>query len=481
MTEGLRSSLRPWTQGLGLLIAFSLTVTAAHGSGAEEAKPKQRQLQGAILVIIDTARADHLSVYGHGRDTSPTLQALAKRGVLFEQVVSYSPWTLPSVATILSGDRFTRAYDIDKGKLRRSLVEEIQRAGYATGAVTEGGFVSAHFGFELGFDLFREERGAVFLKPEGEEPQESGTGGVEETFALAARWLRRHANDRFFLLIHTYEPHTPYSRSVFTKNIPRGSLQQGLGALMIARIRSGEVQIGEKERRYASALYDGGLRVVDNQLEALFRLLKQLELADRTLIVVTSDHGEELGDHHPRHLADHGHALFDDQLLVPLIIADPTRSYPRARVATQVRSIDILPTVADLLGANVAGPIEGRSLVPVMRGEESDDRIAFGGVTKLTPPRYFIRDGRYKYIESSPREGEQEVSPVPPLVQLYDLRADPGEQHNLSGQDEQRVKRFHQQLVEYLDLEQQPISIESATEDADADLREQLRALGYVK
>ena len=106
MTEGLRPSLRLFSQGLGLLIAFALTVTAARESGAEKAKPKQ--LQGAIVVIIDTARPDHLSVYGHGRNTSPGLQALSERGVLFEQVVSYAPWTLPSVATILSGDRFTR-------------------------------------------------------------------------------------------------------------------------------------------------------------------------------------------------------------------------------------------------------------------------------------------------------------------------------------------------------------------------------------
>ena len=116
-----------------------------------------------------------------------------------------------------------------------------------------------------------------------------------------------------------------------------------------------------------------------------------------------------------------------------------------------------------------------------MRGEETDDRIAFGGVTKLTPYRYFIRDGQYKYIESSPREGEQELSPVPPRVQLYDLRADPGEQQNLASHDEERVRHFHQQLVEYLDEAQGTISIESATEDVDPALREQLRALGYVE
>lgn len=474
----------------GPLLLLALVAAVPLESAAQQADTEAVRLQGAILVIIDTARADHLSAYGHRRDTSPGLRALAARGVLFEQVVSYAPWTLPSVAAILAGDRFSRAYDVSKETLRRSLVEDIQRAGYTTAAITEGGFVSAHFGFDRGFGEFREERGAVLLDAdrqgdgEGKPRQTAGAGGVKQTFSLARAWLQEHAGEPFFLLIHTYEPHTPYQRLFFTANIPRGNFKAVLDGEMLDKIRRGKLEIGDAERRYASALYDGGLRVADNELSLLMKQLNQIGLADRTLLVVTSDHGEELGERYPQHLGDHGHALFDEQILVPLVIADPTGSYARKRVTSQVRSVDILPTIADLLAVPLREQGEGRSLVPLMRGDENSDRIAFGGVTRLTPPRYFIRHEGYKYIESSPREGAQELSPVPPRIQLYDLRNDPGERQNLAAEDPERVRAYHRQLAEYLTLShgsRENESIEPAANRLDTELRERLRSLGYLE
>ena len=471
-----------------LLSALSLAPAAADAPAApDDASPKPT-LQGAILVLLDTVRADHLSPYGHRRNTTPGLRDLAKRGVLFEQVVSYAPWTLPSVATILSGDRFSRGYDVDEGKLRRSIVEDIRRAGYKTAALTEGGFVSSHFAFDRGFDEFREERGPVFLTEKtadgsfAEEPIEKGAGGVRKTFGRARKWLRAHADERFFLLIHTYEPHTPYQRFFFTKNIPRGNLTKVLDGRMLKQIRSGEVEIGDKERRYTRALYDGGLRVADYELALLMIQLEKMGLSDRTLLVVTSDHGEDLGARFPQHMGDHGHALFDEQIMVPLVIADPTQRFDVTRVKSQVRTIDILPTVAELLGASPSGPIEGRSLLPLMRGEETGDRPAFGGVTQLTPLRFFVRDGGYKYIEASPQEGTPELSPAPPPVQLYDLRSDPGEERNLAAEQPNRARAFHKRLVEYLDGSgpKSGISIESETDGIDAEMRERLRSLGYL-
>ena len=171
--------------------------------------------------------------------------------------------------------------------------------------------------------------------------------------------------------------------------------------------------------------------------------------------------------------------------LVPLVIADPTHSYTKSRVSSQVRSIDILPTVAELLEVPLPRAIDGRSLVPLMRGEEKGDRIAFGGITKLTPPRFFIRNRGYKFIESSPREGEQELSPVPPRFQLYDLRRDPGELNNLAESEPKRVRRLHKKLVELIDDSQgnsaNTTSVESATEAVDPELRERLRSLGYIE
>ena len=475
-----RPSRRPRALGPRLPLVLALAAAIAASSGAET-RPTSTPLQGAILVLIDTARADHLTPYGHERNTSPALRDLAARGVLFEQVVSYAPWTLPSVAAMLSGDRFTRAYDVAEGKLRRSVVEEIQRAGYTTAAITEGGFVSSHFAFDRGFDEFREERGAVIRQDDAGESVEAGKASVVQTFAQAQQWLRRHTDERFFLLIHTYEPHTPYERLHFTKNVPRGEMTRVFDGRMLARVRGAEVGIGVEERRYVSALYDGGLHMVDRELAALMKGLVDMGLGDRTLLVVTSDHGEDLGSRNPKHLGDHGQTLFDEQILVPLVIADPTRSFARRRVTTQVRTIDILPTVADLLDVPLPGPIEGRSLVPVTQGEEKAGRVAFGGVTKLTPARYFVRDSGYKYIESSASEGVQDLSPAPPPIQLYDLRADPGERKNLARHDPERVRYYHKLLKQYLSSSQDELAIESATEDVDPALRERLRSLGYVE
>lgn len=452
--------------------------------------PDPEALQGAIFVLLDTVRADHLSSSGYARKTSPNLEALAERGVVFEQVISYAPWTLPSMVALLSARWGSRPGVFESGRLRLSLVESIRDAGFATAAFTEGAFVSRSFGFDLGFDDYVEEEGVVQRLLPGEQRDATAAGSIERTFERAFAWLAENAHRRFFLFVHSYEPHTPYTRKTFTGDLPAGAVGATFEREQLALLRSGALAFDENDLRYLSALYDGGIREGDRYIGKLVAQLERLGLASRTLLVVSSDHGEDLGEHASGAIADHGHSLYDDQLRVPLIISDPRAGYPVARVIHQVRTIDVLPTIADLLGVELgaedaaAGPAtpvqDGRSLLPFMRAAESGDRMAFGGATRELPARSFVRYRGYKYIETKLGSRPLSHRPAPPAQQLYDLRRDPSEQQNLVDSQPELTERYRAWLGEHLREQQADPGTPELESIPDA-LRERLRSLGYFE
>ena len=449
------------------------------GCGATDDAAQRPPLQGAVLILLDTVRADHLSCYGYGRPTTPALDALARSGVRFTQVVSQAPWTLPSVASLLAGRQPGHALD---ERLSSSIVERLQAAGLVTAAFTEGGFVSRAFGFDRGFAAFEEEEGTVRLVQPGEPvaTPERQEGGIAHTFARAAEWLRRQRADRFFLLVHTYEAHTPYTNHDFAGGLRPGRVGSAFSLDTIARLRSGEIALDADEIEYTKALYDGDIRNADRHVETLLDTLRASGLADRTLVVVTSDHGEELADHYPTNTGSHGHSLRDPLVMVPLIVADPGRRYPRPEVTAQVRLMDVLPTIADLLGVAVEPPVEGHSLVPLMEGVETADRTALTGNTRRGPPRLGVRALGFKYIVTTgPDETTPPLSPPPPARQLYDLAADHAERRNLAAERPALVASL-QRLLDGAPGDR-PAGEEAVIEDGDAALRERLRALGYIE
>jgi len=476
----MRSSVKRRSGGVA---GLALLAVSAVGCGRDGGPPgpaldsAPRELQGAVLIVLDTVRADRVSAYGYSRATTPTLDRLAADGVLFEQVVSFAPWTLPSLATILSGKRADAVY-VDN-RLRESLVQTIGAAGYRTAAITEGGFFSSYFGFDLGFEHYVEEEGAVQLVHAGKRRDPGKTGGIETTFRLAGEWIAAHRQERFFLMIHTYEPHSPYRRHAFTEGLERGVIGDEFRIEMLSALRREEVRLSDPELDYLSALYDGGILESDRHVGAFLRRLEKEGLRDRTLVVVTSDHGEELGEHYRSRAGDHGHALFDDQLLVPLIFHHPLESYPVTRVAAQVRTMDILPTMAEILGAGSGDRLDGASLVPLMRGAEQRGRPAVGGSTKGGPPRAFLRHLDYKFVAVlDPRQGTDPLPTPPPRYQLYDLRADPGERDDLAATRPELTRRLLGILHETAGGGGRPTEV---TEPVDGELRERLRSLGYLQ
>ena len=472
-------------------LLFALALGCSNGGET----PADAGLRGAIFILLDTVRADHVSTAGYPRQTTPSLEALAKRGVVFEQAISYSSWTLPSVVAILSGSGASRPAVFAFGGLGRSLVESIREAGFATAAFTEGGFVSRELGFDRGFATYVEEEGKVQRLLPGESRHATRPGSIDRTFSQAGAWLSDNATRPFFLFVHTYEPHTPYRRHAFTEGLASGAVGEAFGTEKLPKLRNGSLRFDDADLRYVKALYDGGIRESDRHVGRLMKLLEELEIADTTLVVVSSDHGEELGERDPASVGDHGRTLYDDLLRVPLIIANPAEAPAVSRVREQVRTIDILPTIAELLGVALpvaeptpaANPNEaprpdydGRSLVPFLRGQESSGRIAFGGSPRELPARSFVRHLGYKYIETKAGSPNNPKLPSPPPRQLYDLDDDPGEQHNLVEREPQLAARYARWLSEHLALQQQS-AINPALESVPEALRERLRSLGYLE
>ncbi len=441
-------------------------------------KPSE-PLAGAVVIVLDTVRADHMSCYGHTRQTTPAIDKLAAKGIRFDQAISLAPWTLPSIASMLSGLPPDLAMN-DKRRLKRSIVQEISQAGYTTSGITEGGFVSKYFGMDIGFSHYYEAEGAVRLRhgnTKDVEPDRNDAGGIETTFAKAKAWLSDNYTESFMLFIHTYEAHTPYTNHYFTDELAPGRIGPVFKIEYLDEIRNDRLKLDESERHYVEALYDGDIRSTDHYVEDFLDFMADLGLDQKTLVVITSDHGEELGDHHRRFSYDHGHSLKDDMLRVPLIIYHPTATYHSKTVDVQVGLHQVLPTVAEILEVPLPDEFARLSLCSVMDGVGGVDRPLLSGGIKAGPQRYSLRNSGYKFIKVfGPQTEDLDV----PDIQLYNLIEDPHEYSNIADAEPAIADKMSRQLEKAVNqLKQNAQSMPSTVED-DA-LLNRLRSLGYLK
>lgn len=450
-------------------LAAGLVASLALAGCTEPPRPRN-----AVLIVLDTLRADRLSAYGAERPTSPRIDAFAEQGVLFEHAVTNAPWTLPAMVGMLSGSYPSTA--VYRNGLRRSLVENLREAGWSTAAFTEGGFVSRSFGLELGFEDFHE------YEYDAEEEEQGATtpGEIEDTFARAQAWLAGNSARPFFLLVHTFETHAPYRRLDFARDLDRGRLAETFEVKFEMGVKGERLALTPDELAYVRALYDGGVAVADRFVGGLLDTLDALGLADETLVVVTSDHGEDLGHRNPWDAGSHGHSLYDELLLVPLVLHDPARPYPVSRVSQQVRVVDVVPTILEILGVPAPPDLHGRSLVPLMTGEETADRVAW--VRRPVRPGWDgpllrgLRTGHHKLIVSGANAGDG------PQVELYELEVDPAERNNLAQSDPALRNELVGQLRELTgEIEAQGVPAFRSTLQTRKKLLRRLRALGYVE
>jgi len=395
-----------------------------------------------LLVTIDTLRADHLGAYGYATASTPTLDALAHRGVRFETAVAHVPLTGPSHASILTGHTpLGHGFHNNGGFVLapgiKTAAEDFRQAGYRTAAFVSGFPLDRRFGFDRGFDLYDDHL------PRGNDPRR--TPYVERfadaTTEVALRWLSSSGAtgtskpQPWFLWVHYYDPHAPYE--------PPGDLAE----------------------RFKAAPYDGEIAFVDRELGRMLKAIQDRGVLDDTVVLVTADHGESLGEHGE---GTHGVFIYDATLRVPWIMAGP--GIAAGRVPTAVaRSIDVLPTLLDYSGLQSPTGLEGRSIRPAADGREMTDAPSYAEslYTQLElgwAPLYGWRTARYKFIDA-------------PHAELYDLEQDASEKNNQFAQEGTRADELRRPLR--LALKQAPLSAGAAT-GTDADAAERLRSLGYV-
>jgi len=428
-----------------------------------------------ILVSLDTLRADHLGCYGYSRETSPHLDALSKDGALFENVYAQSSWTLPSHTSMLfslnsaSHQVYYNDQRIDPSL--PSLASLLQQAGFIPYAFTGGGYVSSIYGFAKGFHWYEEPAGGRHAPLARDEAQKLAI--------YASNWIKRNKDKPFFLFLHTFQIHGPYdspppwNKKFLTENSKwtRIALRQYLEST------ENGPSFTPEEIQNVIDLYDAEILYTDATLiKSLIDTLRSSGIYDNTLLIITSDHGEEFYDHKGWL---HGQTLYEEQLRVPLIIKFPHSQFKGKRLQPKVRLIDILPTVMETLKLPYQARLfEGKSLLPVLKGQENKDRVFISDLARKEvknpcPALIATNQGDLKVIV------EKAVDSIKNM-EIYDLAQDPQEQKNLLRSKRQLGMKLYQQLEKYY---QEKLAILRQTKKVflDEKLREKLKALGYIK
>jgi len=435
-----------------------------------------------ILISIDTLRADHLSCYGYLRNTSPHIDNLARNGVLFTNTFASSPWTLSShISLMTSLHTFNHGIYYKNQKLNPSIItlaQILRKRGYFCSAFTGGGLVSGIYGFYKGFDSYREDVGAVFHRD-----------SAERVYQAVSQWLNLNKDKKFFLFLHTYQPHDPYF-SPYPYNSTYLSKHAKWRYINLKGFLGGNRGIyrplTSEERQNIIDLYDGEIRYVDECLiKPLINTLKKLDLYDRTMIIFTSDHGEEFFEHGGW---EHGHALYNESIKVPLIIKFPFSQFKGRRINKVARLIDIMPTILDMLGLQYSkNNLDGKSLIPLIENKEKEERTFVSEIGRnilglRNPRRISINKGKYKIIfnEDYKPEDLNFYSFPPPnfeKVEIYDLKNDFWERDNLA---EKNIKLLNELVakLQSIYLLKAPKNVEKIK--INEDLRKQLKALGYI-
>jgi len=472
---------------LSLALIGYLAWTKAPKATPSGSGPSRPEIKHVILLTIDALRADALPFHGSTRIATPNLTALCQQGVCFSNAQSPSPWTRPSVTSILTGlhpsihATVARAIEVESvlPPSTRTLAECMRAARYRTAGIGYNPFLAVSPNIRRGFQdfwfyptLISKSDGSVArcktntsrpaLPGIGPGDLENGTGENNSTpilTQLAEQWLRRHGKERFFLWVHYYDPHNPYTppRECAT-TLPAGAAPnndeayaawvqrinfsidqylhaerywlQGAQTAESEEVRRTALPVLLKNKETIRALYEAEINYVDAAVGRILDTVKGLGIYEDTLIIVSSDHGEEFGEHGR---FEHGHSLYQELLHVPLIVKLPGRTRPH-RVDHRVSIEGIYSTILELCSIAPAGsPGSAPSLVP--HWEQPDPPTANPGLVAGSimygEPGKAVLLGDKKYIHRE-KKGADEAT-----EELYDLRADPAEQHSLvTGQPE---------------------------------------------
>jgi len=437
--SGHRTPMRLRVLAIALLVglACAAAAMAIRLGRAPAAAPRPRGLN-LLLVTLDTTRADSLGAYGAQDAATPNFDRVAARGVVFEQAITAAPLTLPAHASLFTA-RYPPQHGVrDNGGFvldarQTTLAERLAAAGFRTGGFVGAYVLDRRWGIAHGFDTYFDDfdleksagKAAAVERP------------ANEVADRALAWLDTVASSRFFAWMHFYDAHSPYDPPEPYRT------------------------------RFAGRPYAGEVAFADAQVGRLIGFLERRGLLERTIVALVGDHGESLGEHAER---THGFFVYSAVLRVPFAIAAPVDAAGGRRVGATVRTIDLTPTLLDLLGVALPDAVDGRSLVPLMTGASRD--LGLEAYSESTYPRYHfgwsglkaLTSGRYKFISA-------------PRPELYDVERDPGEAHNLFAAREALADRMAASLrareAGATDAAQKP-------GDVEPEVRARLAALGYV-
>ncbi len=321
---------------LNLIAALLLSCWTASCTKAPETKPN------VLLITLDTTRADRLGCYGYERAETPNLDRLAEAGVVFETAVCQAPLTLPSHASILTGTYppFHGVHDNGGFYLREqavTLAELLRDHEYSTSAFIGAFVLDARWGLAQGFEVYDDAFGFATQRAVDLDSVQRRGEDVVDAFI---NWLEGRPDEPFLSWLHFYDPHAPYDPPEPYRT------------------------------RFVDSLYDGEIAYMDSQVGRVLDRLKAESLLDQTLIIVVGDHGESLGEHEE---SGHGFFIYDATVLIPLIVRFPSSRYGGKRIARTVETVDIVPTLLETVNIPVPGGIQGRSLLPLIRGRSRED------------------------------------------------------------------------------------------------------------
>ncbi len=452
-----------------------------------------------LLIIMDAARASNLSCYGYHRPTTPNLERFAERCVVYEKAISPAGWSLPSHASMFTGlyPSCHGAHDQHKYLVPEcpTLAELLRSRGYRTLALCDNAYVSETTGLARGFEEFNPSFTKVppaFRRIR----RKADTGlslllgtrdaGARVTNRQFAATLRRLQNDErpFFMFVHYLEPHAPYwPPKKYRHYLPHGVSSKQAGQVNQDRVKylANLVPMDERDFEILTALYDGEITYLDTRVAQVINYLEESGLLDRTMVIITADHGENVGDHQ---MMGHAYCLYDTLVHVPLIIHYPKGTASSGRVEHQVQTLDLLPTVLSMLGDTSLETWRSLQGYDLLSSDRHEFTIAEQANPDLTTfyQRFpavdvsgydralkMLRTDRYKYIWCS--DGKHE---------LYDLETDPDEQHNIFDDNPSIAEQLDSRLKEWLG------SFEAATPsdqvpEFDEQVKERLRGLGYLE
>jgi len=446
-----------------------------------------------IVIVIDALRPDHLGVNGYHRDTSPNIDNLLKEGTSFLNAYTVLPRTNPSITSILTGiyphsHGIRLVYNKSFDESINTLPNILRNHGYRTAYI--GQPIHKH-GLEKGFDDFillkwqikNRIKKTLFKAVRLKEK----TGVAYQYTDTAISWIKKNSKKKFFFCLHYNELHWPYQspfEDIFEPDYKGKHDFNTLGDGKFSRgdLVFGHIKLPKEELEHAVSHYDSNLKYIDAQLARLLEFLKRKGMYDKTLIILTSDHGENFGEH--GFYFQHGASLYQPSLKVPLIFANPTSIPKGKKIMSNVQIIDIMPTVLEMLKIPLLDKIDGKSLLPLIENKtnkardfifaesieehfKGNKRIFFPGI-KGKWRAMIVGDWKIIYIPH-PKEN---------IFELYNLKDDLSESNNLIDKEKKVAEEMKKKILNFLKPQSNEGEIDK--KDLTEKSKKLLKNLGYI-